>query len=413
MGVTIDPGSMLLVLPIPFRERDGSLLVESQAANGLKRWAENFAIVRVAAPLISDRPGNVDKVHVYVDVRGDELFERVEFITLPHAYRFGEFARAYRTTRRLLGDAIARSQYLQFGIGGLIGDWAAVAAREARAQGRKYAIHTDRVEHRASVVESRGQGLKRRIKASALAPFMKMSEAVIIRDSELALLHGADCFSEYARIARNPRLIHDIHTKPEDCTTVEAAERKVADMANRAVLQICYVGRMSQMKAPLDWVRALMIARDLGLDFEATWLGDGPLVEQARQLVRTQGLEGRIHMPGFISDRASVLETIRRSDLFLFCHVTPESPRCLIESLICATPLVGYASRYSEDLISDGGGLLVPTHDWSGLGKVLHALSADRQTLAGLIRAAQRVGARFNDVAVFRERSDYIKEFLT
>ena len=48
--------------------------------------------------------------------------------------------------RKLLAEEIERCEYLQFAIGNLIGDWAGVAATEARKQGRSYAIHTDRVE---------------------------------------------------------------------------------------------------------------------------------------------------------------------------------------------------------------------------------------------------------------------------
>jgi hypothetical protein len=43
---------MYLVLPVPFRETDGQLFVEAQAANGLDQWAENFSRVLVAAPVI-------------------------------------------------------------------------------------------------------------------------------------------------------------------------------------------------------------------------------------------------------------------------------------------------------------------------------------------------------------------------
>lgn len=408
----VDPDSMLIVLPVPFRERNGTLLVESQALNGLKRWADNFSLIRVAAPVVTDHHDGGDKVHTYVDPRGWDQFGRIEFLPLTSAYKLSQFIRAYRPTRKLLAKSIARSQYLQFAIGGLVGDWAAVAACEARSQDRKYAVHTDRVEHRASVVNSQGLRLRRRIKAVALAPIMRIYEAGIIRDSELALLHGADCFAEYARISKNPQLIHNIHSRPADCATVEAAESKAATIATRPELRICYTGRMAAEKAPLDWLRALNRARELGVAFEATWLGDGPLLEDARRLARELGLENCVRMPGFVSDRACVLETIQRSDVMLFCHVTPESPRCLIESLVCATPLVGYGSRYSEDLVSAGGGLLTPIHDWSRLGEILRNLSDDREALANLICAAQRSGSRFNDVEVFRERSEYIKKYL-
>jgi hypothetical protein len=52
--ISMMPDSMLLVLPVPFGMRDGRLLVEAQAANGLDRWAENFSRVVVAAPVLPE-----------------------------------------------------------------------------------------------------------------------------------------------------------------------------------------------------------------------------------------------------------------------------------------------------------------------------------------------------------------------
>jgi len=67
----------------------------------------------------------------------------------------------------------------------------------------------------------------------------------------------------------------------------------------------------------------------------------------------------------------------------LFTHVTPESPRCLVESLTCGTPIIGYQSRYCEDLVKDfGGGTFVPVQDWKQLGELLYTLSKARQFLS-------------------------------
>lgn len=97
----------------------------------------------------------------------------------------------------------------------------------------------------------------------------------------------------------------------------------------------------------------------------------------------------------------------------LFTHITPESPRCLIESLICGTPIIGYQSSYVQDLVRfEGGGEFVGNGDCQGLGELLAQLSTDRQHLKQLIKAAAVNGKRFNDQAVFRERSEIMKRYL-
>ena len=99
--------------------------------------------------------------------------------------------------------------------------------------------------------------------------------------------------------------------------------------------------------------------------------------------------------------------------MFVFCHKTPESPRNLIEALVSGTPLVGYDSPFPKDLISaHGGGLLTPKDDVGALVSSLAGLARDRQRLADLIGRAAQDGHPFNDVAVFRHRSEVIRAHL-
>jgi glycosyltransferase involved in cell wall biosynthesis len=99
--------------------------------------------------------------------------------------------------------------------------------------------------------------------------------------------------------------------------------------------------------------------------------------------------------------------------VFLFCHNTPESPRCLIEALIAGTPIVGYDSAYAADLIKEaGGGVLVPIGATARLAQSLTDLAKDRTTLAGLMTAARQDGLPFDDVTAFAHRSELIKRDL-
>ena len=48
LDIQPDDDSMLLVLPVPVRIRDGVTLFEAQACNGVERWADNFASLVIA-----------------------------------------------------------------------------------------------------------------------------------------------------------------------------------------------------------------------------------------------------------------------------------------------------------------------------------------------------------------------------
>lgn len=410
---THNDSSMLLVLPVPFRREGEVLLFEEQACNGLDRWAEHFSQITVAAPVLPETIAASETTIRWRDTRALEHSARMTFMPLPWAYSMRDFVRTYGPTMELLRGVMARSTYLQFAIGGLMGDWAAAAAREAAKAGRKYAIHTDRVEHEVLLQVSRGQSLPRRLKAKIIAELMRRYHAAIIARCSLGLWHGDDCFRAYAPLclAEN-RLIHDVHTKPEDAIRPRRLEEKIASLAEAAQIKVVYAGRIDPMKAPLEWLQAIAVARDLGAPLHAVWYGDGKLRGEAEAAIARLGLSGVVTFPGFLANRPQLLSALREAHLMLFTHVTPESPRCLLEALTSGTPIVGYENAYAADLIETmGGGSLVPVHDSSGLGRRLALLAADRVALAKLIREAAKNGSRFNDAAVFKERSDLIKEF--
>jgi glycosyltransferase involved in cell wall biosynthesis len=404
---------MLLVLNCPLQTKDGRLLWDYQACNGVEKWADNFGSMIVAAPNMPEALAARDKTLVWQDTATLKQPERFEFVPLPWSYSLPQFLKTYSSGRALLADLIQRSQYLQFAIGGLIGDWAGIAALEAQQQGRPYAIHADRVEHEVVSRVAKDAGLKARLKASVVSPLMARFEKRAIEHCSLGLWHGKDCYDAYSPFCKNSYVIHDVHTTVSDTITPAALAEKVERASTDPSLRICYAGRISAMKAPLEWVRAIGVARNLGVNLQATWFGDGELRDEMQALIDELDLGSCIELYGLERDRNRLLEKIRDSHLMVFTHVTPESPRCLIEALISGTPIVGYESSYVEELTEHHGGSdCVPIHDWQKLGERIAALSADRQQLAQLIQAAGTNGSRFNDEALFHERSELIKKHL-
>lgn len=404
---------MLLVLPAPFYKIEGKLVFELQACNGIEKWADHFGKVIVVAPMLPDRIAEKERTIVWRDTATLAQPERFELVPVPWAYSIKLFTKHYASTRKLLAGLINRCRYLQFPLGGLFGDWGAVASLEAQRQHRPYAVHTDLVEDQVVLQLAQGKNWKSQLKSSLFSLITKKYYKGIIQNSSLALLHGEDCHAAYSSLCKKSFLVHDTHTKPEDAISHEALAKKLQALAIDRPLRICYAGRMAPMKAPLDWVRAIGEARDLGAEVEATWLGDGVLREEVQQLIVELGLEDCIELVGYESDRQKVLQRIQSAHLMLFTHITSESPRCLIEAFVSGTAIVGYHSRYAEDLTQDGGGALVSVHDWQQLGKLLQDLWRDRPRLTKLVEQAAAKRTRFNDEAVFQERSQLIKLYLS
>jgi glycosyltransferase involved in cell wall biosynthesis len=150
-----------------------------------------------------------------------------------------------------------------------------------------------------------------------------------------------------------------------------------------------------------------------GVNVRATWVGDGSMLPTMRAIAESRGIADRVLFPGIISDRTQLLRTIQRADIFLFCHKTLESARCLGEALACGCPLVGYAGAYAVDLVKDcGGGLFAGQGDWGGLAEIVQDLEKNRGRLAELITQASVSGQAFDRDALMQKRMDLLKTHL-
>lgn len=407
--------SILLVLPVPFRKMDGVLHIESQAANGLDRWAENFDRVVAACPVISEAVAQQRSSWKWVAEHALLHKDRIRLVGLPMAWSVGAFAAEYGKVRRLFAaELLDECDYLQFAVGGLVGDWPSIAALEAQRKGRAYAVWTDRVESDVVRITAAGRPFGKRQLSLANAWAMKHYERYIIRRARLGLFHGAETFQAYAALPEHAFLTHDIHTKAGDLIPREELLGKIERVADhRKPLKIGYAGRASAMKAPFDWLTVLVRLREMGIAFEAAWLGDGEMLDGMREFVARNSLEAQVSLPGFVSERQQVLSFLRSCDILLFTHITPESPRIILESLISGIPVVGYANGFVADVVGqDGQPLLTPLGDTAQLADRVAGLSKDRAALVRAIRSAAEAGGEFNDEAVFRHRSDLIKQYL-
>ncbi len=400
--------TILLYLPVALHRQDGELYLEDQACNGLRLWAEHFDRVLVLQPLSSAPP---PPNWVPLDRIGPAR-ARVDFITLPECWRPLPFLMALPRCLPVIRGAIARADRLGFAIGGLVGDWGSIAAWCAHRMGKPFYVWTDRVESEVVRRTAARQPWRRRLRAHLEHRPMAWAERALIRRAALGLFHGRETFEAYAPHCRNPHLVHDIHLARADHVSEDALQTKL-DSVGEGPLRIVYVGRADAMKGAQDWLDVLEALARKGVTFHAQWLGTGPALEAMRARVAGGPLAGMVELPGHVQARATVLEALRTAHMMLFCHKTPESPRCLIEALASACPIVGYGCAFSRDLIAGhGGGALVARDDMGALAARVAELASDRAALVDLIARARHDGAGFHDEAVFAHRAALIREHL-
>ncbi len=402
-------GSLLLVLALGVHQKDGRLYIESQAGNGLTQWLRHFERMTLGVKLL---PGEIPATSIPIDSLG--LGDRLEILPMPPAWTPLPTLRALPGMARKLAALIDRHDYLQFGISTVWGDWAALGALIAARKARKASVWTDRVESEVErLTAHRASGLRKYYRLLN-ARLTRHLEHHVIRRTTLGLFHGRDTFDAFSPYSHNPHLVHDIHLKAADripTATLAAKQAARTDAARPLALEIIYAGRAHPDKGVMDWIEALHLVSEAGIRFRARWLGDGPQLEEARARVQALGLAGSIDFPGALRDRAKLLELLRAADMMLFCHLTPESPRCLIEALVSGTPIVGYASAYPADLVAVNGGGVLTAMDPVALSTELIRLAGDGAALADLFERAERDGHDMNDEAVFDHRVELMKRY--
>ncbi|QLE59527.1 glycosyltransferase [Nostoc sp. TCL26-01] len=411
---------ILLVMPVPFREVGGRLGFDDQTCEGLVRWAENFERVVMACPVIpEDVAANSETSMTWQAIADLPCADRLELVPLPYAYKIPDFIKTYKSTSQLLSNKIQECEYLCFALSGVIGDWGAIACLTAMKLKRPYAVWADRVEYEVigrtlwKKESLKKASLKRLLKDFVTLPLLKPYQRYLIRRSRLGLFQGQDCYTAYSPFCQNSHCVYDIHTHKSDQIDAASLDSKIKSISSHEPLRLCYVGRVAEMKGPLDWVRVIHHLCQAGVNLQATWLGDGPLLSEMKSLAVELGVSEKIHLAGFVSDRTQILETMRNHHIFLFCHKTPESPRCLVESLVSGSPIIGYSSPYAEGLVSEfGGGAFVPIHNWQKLANLISELNTDREKLSKLIFNAALSGQQFDEQSVFQNRSDLIKQYL-
>ncbi|MBB5685621.1 glycosyltransferase [Sphingobium boeckii] len=397
-------GSLFLVLPLPIYNVEGRFFIESQACNGLRLWLENFDFVTLCNPMVcvSEAPNNTLPVKEMLG------FENLKLAPLPASWGLAQFVKRLPLAIKQLSSLIAEHQHLCFAIGGLWGDWAAVAGLLANRKERKAAIWTDRVESQIKLQEARNSNGLRFLYRHVIAELLKRLERAVISRSAMGLFHGMDTYQAYSQFSPSPHLVHNVHLGPDSRIRWETLGRKMRQI-NKPILKIAYCGRVHQEKGVFEWIETLKILLSRGIQIDANWFGEGPELEVARSIVLAAGLEKKVKFKGHLAGRQILLRQIQSADIFMFCHKSAESPRCLIEALLSGTPIVGFGSAYSRDLIKNRGGGLMTPMDPVMLADAIEDLYRNQAKLKRMTHMAALDGYRLIDESVFKHRSDLIK----
>jgi glycosyltransferase involved in cell wall biosynthesis len=402
-------GSLLMVIPTTVRIVESKREIDEDYANNLREYLHYFTSITFACPITTGHNFNIARSVSMTEIEG---YERLTFVPLPYPYREDRYLKYYLSVRAILSNEIDRADFLLFSPHAKY-DWSTLAANLAISRKRKFGIESD-YDHRSVGdfhLSTMRPGLKKLRKLWWAKSFYRAADRCLAH-SAIALLQGQEVFDGLKHLTSNPRKVLNVQVNSEDFILENDLSSKMRSITEPRPLQIIYAGRMAEMKGPLEWLNALKEAIELGANLKATWLGEGPMLAEMSREIRRLGLGENVVLPGLVP-RKELMHRLKSSDLFLFCHKTGESPRCLGEALVSGTALVGYGSKYPRDLVAEhGGGEFAETGDWRALAQIITSLDRDRRRLATLVQGAARSGTCLDRDAAIRKRIDLIRTYL-
>jgi glycosyltransferase involved in cell wall biosynthesis len=400
-------GKLLMVGPPVVRVVHGNYEVEADFSYNLRMYLINFDHVTFACPpqLTQKDSGIIRSIPLHTV----ENCRRLTYIPLPYAYREDRYLRYYLTTKRLLRSEIGKADYLLFAPHAMY-DWSTLANLLAIKMKRSYDFESDWDQDSVThlYLQSMQFGLSKIRKTLWAYSFLRNLRKCL-SNSSVALLQGQDVFDAYKEVAPNPQKVLNVQVASEDHISPALLQEKRTWIKARKTLRISYAGRMIVMKGPLDWLKAIGRACEAGVNLQATWFGDGTLMPQMRDEVDRLGIRKNVTLAGIVG-REVLMASLQKTDIFLFCHMTGESPRCLGEALAAGCSLVGYGTAYPRDLVrAHGGGEFTDIGNWQALAEIMLLLDQDRSRLGHLVVAAAASGKLLDRDSAMQNRIDHIK----
>lgn len=158
---------------------------------------------------------------------------------------------------------------------------------------------------------------------------------------------------------------------------------------------IIYVGRFVEAKGMRELIAAFkeMCAQDSRVGL--VLVGDGVMRDELLALIRQQGLQDRVRVPGGLPPEG-VAEWISASDVLTLPSWSEGYPNVVVEGAACGRPVVATDVGGTREILNDSNGILIPPKDPQALQVALTQALSRSWDHEGIARAMSRT---WDDVA--------------
>ena len=217
----------------------------------------------------------------------------------------------------------------------------------------------------------------------------------------IAISHAVAAVLRRGGLTTPIEVVHDGTDIVRSPTPADASLLASLDVVPGASLVI-QVAQLVGHKDPLNFVRAIAVARELTPRIQALLVGDGPLRADVEREVGALGLGETLHVTGYRTDADRLLAA---ADVVVLSSREEGMGSVLLDALVFGKPVAATrAGGIPEVVVHDETGLLVPVSNPRALGEAIARLASDAELRARLGRTGRARAGNFA-VAVMAERT--------
>ena len=190
------------------------------------------------------------------------------------------------------------------------------------------------------------------------------------------------------------------------------AVRAKGEYIREAKADLLFVGRLTDQKAPLDFIRVVEGVRKAHPDIKAKMLGDGELRGECEKLISQLGLEDTIEMPGFISNPYPYMMSCK---VMVMPSLWEGFGLVALEGMCFGKPILARRVGGLQEIVNDNCGKLCEPSELMPLIDEANRLMTDEvyyqtKSKAALARANEYDNCQDYVNGIYNMYCDYIKK---
>jgi len=159
---------------------------------------------------------------------------------------------------------------------------------------------------------------------------------------------------------------------------------------------IIFVGRLCEEKDPIRFLNIITNIKKTNPNISVKILGDGPLADKVKKIVREQKLSNNVALMGFVKNPFPYL---RAAKIQFFTSQFEGLPLAAVEGMLLGTPIIGTKVPGLKDLIPNQVGYL--SNDDDVLIKYSLSLLNNKKEIIKKGMAARSYAKKLNDNKIF------------